>query len=214
MNKKKGKIILVILLLIPIVWVILWKNTRFEFNPLPIYGDTETVPGDTLPYIIPDFSFTNQFGEIVTQKDFEGKIYLANFFFASCEEICPAINNNLRMIYDKYQNHPEVRFISHTVDPDHDSVSVLKEYAERFSVNNNHWHFVTGSKKAIYDLAQYDYRVTATVLDDANFIHSEKIVLIDKDKRIRGYFEGRSTEVIKEVRDAIQILITEYERKK
>ena len=216
MTKKLGVIItLIFLLVIPVLWVILYKyKSEVVYEYLPVYGDTETIPGDTIPYKIGEFSFINQDGDSVNQSTFYNQIFVANFFFASCPDICPEMNRNLSYLVEKFENIPGVRFISHTVNPEHDNVSVLKEYAERFGFATEKWQFVTGKKSEIYDLAQFNYRALATKGNrPADFIHSEKFFLIDREKRIRGIYESRTHDVYREVHEDIKMLFKEYKDK-
>lgn len=210
MNKTRGIIILSIILIVPVLWVLFWKKGEYSYQKLPVLGET-SLNGDTIPFVIGDFEFTDQNGQKVTKESLKGKVYVANFFFTSCPDVCPLMNTNLSIVVDKYQKNPHVMFLSHTVDPGTDSVSVLKEYARKFKADDEQWLFVTGSKNDIYRMAQEEYRVTATTgKKDIDFIHSEKLVLIDKDFRIRGYFDGLDFNETKELMDAIRILLKEY----
>ena len=210
MNKKRGIAILVILLVIPVLWVLIWKKGTYTYEKLPVLGEIG-LTGDTLPFVISDFSFIDQNGDTISYESLEDKVYVANFFFTSCPDVCPKMNTNLSIVVDKFQSNPSVVFISHTVDPETDSVAVLQDYARRFKADATKWHFVTGEKSVIYDKALHDYRVNAVTGDEpVNFIHSEKLVLLDKDKRIRGYYDGLDFNEVKELMDAIKILLKEY----
>jgi protein SCO1/2 len=213
-NQLRGKIFLALFLIIPIVWVLLWKSGKHNYNTLPIYGSVE-MSGDTIPFVIPEFSFINQYGKVVSNNDFKDKIYVANFFFATCPDVCPEMNNNLTVVYDKFKNHNNFMILSHTVHPEHDSVEVLADYAKKLGVNNNKWQFVTGSKAELYRMAESEYRVTATKgAGPKDFIHSELLVLIDTDKHIRGYYNGRDFKDIQKLNDGIKILLKEEREKK
>jgi protein SCO1 len=171
--------------------------------------------GDTIPFVIPDFNFTNQYGKEISNKDFDDKIYVANFFFATCPDVCPEMNNNLTIVYDKFKSHDNVMILSHTVHPEHDSVAVLAAYAKKLGVNDNKWYFVTGSKTALYRMAEYEYRITATKgSGPKDFIHSEMLVLIDADKHIRGYYNGRDFKEIQRLNDGIKVMLKEEREKK
>ena len=125
------------------------------------------------------------------------------------------MNRNLHIVYDKFKNHPDVKFISHTVHPEHDSVSVLAEYARKMKVDNSRWYFVTGRKSELYDIAQYHYKAVAVQGDKpAKFIHSDKLVLVDKEKHIRGIFDSQDFGDVKKLEDAMVILLKEYSDKK
>jgi protein SCO1/2 len=210
MNKTRGMIILLVLIVIPALWVMLWKKGEYQYNKLPVLGEIG-LTGDTIPFTISNFELLDQNGDTVSFQTVEDKVYVANFFFTSCPDICPKMNTNLSIVVDKFQSNPAVVFISHTVDPETDSVAVLKDYARRFKADANKWHFVTGKKSIIYDKALHDYRVNATTgAEETDFIHSEKLILIDKDKRIRGYYDGLDFNEVKELMDAIRILLKEY----
>jgi protein SCO1/2 len=210
MNKLRGIIILSLLLVLPILWVFLWKSGDYKYEKLPLYGDIE-LTGDTVPFVISDFSFIDQSGDSITSENFNGKIYLANFIFTTCPDICPKVTNNLMVVYDKFKDNPFIEFISHTVHPEHDSVPVLAAWAKKMGIDNDRWHFVTGKKSDLYRIAQEDYRVTATKgRGPKDFIHSEMIVLIDKEKHIRGYYQGQDFKEIRRLIDGVRVLLKEY----
>ena len=190
------------------------EKRKHSYTTLPIYGSVE-MSGDTIPFVIPDFNFTNQYGKEISNKDFDDKIYVANFFFATCPDVCPEMNNNLTIVYDKFKSHDNVMILSHTVHPEHDSVAVLAAYAKKLGVNDNKWYFVTGSKTALYRMAEYEYRITATKgSGPKDFIHSEMLVLIDADKHIRGYYNGRDFKEIQRLNDGIKVMLKEEREKK
>jgi protein SCO1/2 len=210
MTKKNwGRVVLILFLVVPTLWLLLWKNSTHTYERLPVLGEVE-LNGDTTPFVIRDFKLVNQEGDSVSKSDYLGKVYVANFFFASCPEVCPAMNSNLRLVVDEYRGNESVQFLSHSVDPYRDTVEVLKKYSKRFNAQAGVWNFVTGSKREIYDLAENYYRVNATRgSKPADFIHSEKLVLVDGKSRIRGYFESSEAEEIERLIDAIKILLKE-----
>jgi len=168
------------------------------------------------PHSIPAFSFTNQEGKIITEKDLSNKIYVTDFFFTTCQSICPVMSVNMQKMNKLFQDKPEVVFLSHTVDPETDSVPQLLEYARQHNADPNKWHFLTGDKKALYDMARHGYLVTATEGNGGpdDFIHTQNFVLVDKQKRIRGYYDGTdSLEVNKMVND-VKLLLAEYNYQK
>jgi protein SCO1/2 len=199
-------------LLIPVLWLGFLKQGEIISKKLPVYGERtyQEETGDTLFHRVSDFAFIDQLGDTVTQEDFKGKIYIANFFFASCPDICPSMMQNVQFVYSKYKDAPDVRFLSHTVDPKRDSVEVLKKYAYNIGARPKQWYFVSGSKADLYYAAEYDYLLAAveTSLEDA-FIHSEHLALIDKEKRIRGYYNGLDFNDMRRLSDDIKILIVE-----
>lgn len=156
---------------------------------LPIYGP----PGeDGSGHYISDFSFTDQEGKIFTQNDLKGKIYVADFFFAKCEGICPIMSNQMEKAYLKFKGNDKVSFLSHTVKPEEDSVEVLKEYADRHGANSSQWKFLTGDKKELYKMARESYLVTVSEGDGSaeDFVHTQFFALVDPQRRIRGYYDG------------------------
>lgn len=142
---------------------------------------------------IPDFSLTNQEGEMVNRKTYEGKIYVADFFFASCPGICPILEKNMSKLQEKFKNDNEVLLLSHTVMPTKDSVPVLKKYAIDNNIDSKKWNLVTGDKKQIYALARKEYFADEDFVktqDEDAFVHTENFILIDKKGRIRGVYNG------------------------
>lgn len=210
MNRKKA-LILGILVVGPILWGLLWYRAEGKLTPLPIYGDEE-MDGSITPWEIRDFKLTDQNGEPFTKADLEGKIVVANFFYATCPEVCPRMNKEIQLVAYKYSQDTSVLFVSHTVNPAHDSVAVLKEYSRRFNFPDDRWKFLTGSKQEIYDLAENHYRAVAVKSDGPDdFIHSTTVVLLDKEQRIRGFFESMNNpKFFREVKGAIQVLNKEY----
>ena len=156
---------------------------------------------------ISDFSLTNQNGEVVTQKKYEDKIYVADFFFTTCQSICPVMTKNMKDIQDKLITDSEVLLLSHTVFPEIDSVEVLKKYAIDNSVIDSKWDLVTGDKKEIYDLARKSYLAAKdNSFSKYDMIHTENFVLIDKKKQIRGLYDGTDKEEINRLLEDIEIL--------
>lgn len=162
---------------------------------------------------IPEFRFINQYNQAVTEKDFSGKIYVADFFFVTCPTICPIMKKNLITVYKAFQNSPDVRILSHTIDPDHDTPAVLRQYAQDIGVTGTVWQFVTGDREAIYDIGEKHYLVTAGRDSTApgGYMHSGAFVLIDKEKHIRGLFDGTTAEGTQKLIHAINLLRKEYE---
>jgi protein SCO1 len=164
--------------------------------PLPIFGEREVVGSDTVYHMIADFKFVDQDSAVVTGDTFKDKIYVADFFFTSCRTICPVMKMQMLRVYDSIQNQNDVSLLSHTIDPEFDTVGLLRDYAERLEVKSNKWHFVTGKKEDIYKIAQTSY--FATAMEDKTepdgFIHTGAFLLIDKKKRIRGKYDGTKEE--------------------
>lgn len=186
---------------------------------LAIYGpkEYESKNGkvDTAYHTIQDFNFTNQDGKNVTQKDLDGSVYVADFFFTTCHSICPVMSNKLEKVYTQYKGNPEVKFISHTVDPEVDSVSRLKDYALQHNADSKQWLFVTGDKKQLYNIARTGYFLDAQQGNGGadDFIHTQNMALIDKDKRIRGYYDGTDSVEMAQLGKDIELLLKEYHYK-
>ena len=182
--------------------------------PLPVFGEREVTGKDTVYHTIDSFKFVDQDSNEVTNDTYKGKIYVADFFFTSCRTICPIMKTQMLRVYDSIQNDPEVMLLSHTIDPEYDTVGLLHDYAERLGVESDKWHFVTGNKDEIYKLAQTSYFSTA--LEDKTeadgFIHSGAFLLIDKDRRIRGKYDGTKEDDVNRLLADIQRLKMEGEQ--
>ena len=175
---------------------------------LPIYGEKEVVNSDTVYHTIGNFRLVNQDSTTVTDETLDGKIYVADFFFTSCRTICPIMKTQMMRVYEAVEDDPDVAIVSHTIDPEYDTVALLHDYAERLGVKSNKWHFLTGNKDSIYYLAQTSYFVTA-MEDEAQedgFIHSGAFLLIDRKGRIRGKYDGTKQEEVDKLLKDIEIL--------
>ena len=161
---------------------------------------------------IADFELINQNGKTVTHENFNGKIYVADFFFTTCPTICISMTDNLLKVQKEFQNNPNILLISHSVTPKIDSVTQLKKYAIEKGVNDKKWHLVTGDKKEIYKLARKSYLAVKDEGDGGPFdmIHTENFILVDPDKRIRGFYDGTDSKEIKRLLLEIKILNSEY----
>lgn len=186
---------------------------------LPIYGQKnyETINGktDTTFHTIQDFSFINQDGDTVTQKDFNGSVYVTDFFFTTCQTICPIMSTQMERIAEKFKGNMNVKFISHTVDPEIDTVEQLKQYAIKHNADTRQWMFVTGDKKDLYEIARKSYLLNAEQGDGGpdDFIHTQNFALIDKDKHIRGFYDGIDTTEMNQLMKDIDLLLAEYRYK-
>jgi len=161
---------------------------------------------------IANFNLLNQNGKTITQDTYKNKIYVADFFFTTCITICPIMTGHMLEIQERLKDDPEVLLLSHTVIPVADSVPQLKKYALEKGVNDAKWNLVTGDKKQIYELARKSYLATKTDGDGGPYdmIHTENFILVDKEKRIRGFYDGTKSEAIEDLMKDIQILKTEY----
>ncbi len=161
---------------------------------------------------IADFSLIDQNGETVTNQTFSEKIYVADFFFTTCKSICPKMSKNMVDLSNDLKDDTNVMFLSHSVMPEVDSVPVLREYADLYEVDDTRWKLVTGSKQHIYELARKSYFAATTEGDGGvdDFIHTENFVLIDPDRRIRGYYDGTSVDEMKRLATELDALELEY----
>lgn len=214
--KKYGFFIALGILAIPVVWIAFLKKGEIVSKQLPVYGERfyDEKIGDTVYHTISDFSFIDQQGDSVRKSDMQGKIYVANFFFTHCPDICPVTMTNLQFVYNKFKDSPDIRFISHTVDPKRDSVGKLAIYGYNLGAKPKHWYMVTGSKALLYSAAEHDYLLAAvTTPIETAFIHSDQLVLIDKDYRIRGFYTGTDFNDARRLADDIKALLGEYHGK-
>jgi len=163
-------------------------------------------------HTVKDFELINQNGDTITQDYYNDKIYVADFFFTTCLTICPVMTDHMLEIQDEIEEDPEVLLLSHTVFPKTDSVPVLKAYAEEKGVIDKKWNLVTGDKKHIYDLARKSYLASKSNGDGGPYdmIHTENFVLVDKEKRIRGFYDGTDAEAIENLMHDIKVLKREY----
>ena len=151
---------------------------------------------------IGSFAFLNQKGDTITERFVEGKVYVAEYFFTTCGSICPIMNKQMKRVNNAYFDNPEVAILSFTVDPDIDTVAQMKRYADRHDIKGDHWQFLTGDKKELYQLARQSYFVLkpaeAENLGDAgsDFIHTNNFVLVDRESRIRGYYDGTNPDEV------------------
>jgi protein SCO1/2 len=186
---------------------------------LPIYNPADVNPelvDSTVQYIskyhtIADFSFINQNGKTITQKNYEGKIYVADFFFTTCGSICPKMTTNLVDVQKAIRNNPKVMLLSHTVFPEVDSVAVLKAYAIKHGVDDSKWNLVTGDKKEIYTMARKSYLAVKLGKPSElyDMVHTENFVLVDTKRRVRGFYDGTKKEEIQRLIEDINFLCTE-----
>lgn len=222
---KKGRIlrkilILVVVLAVPgFLYYLLMVEGKNHYVPLRILGPkklagtTHEVKGkavpDTIYHTLNDFTLTDQNGQQVSLKTFQDKILVVDFFYTHCPNVCALMNKNMAQLVDAYAKNPMVRFVSITVDPKRDSVGVLKKYAESLGPASPRWLFLTGDTSTIYNLSRKGFLTDALQTGPDDFIYSEKFILIDPAKRIRGYYNGaRATEVDK-LNDEIKVLISE-----
>ena len=185
---------------------------------LPIYGPRETVTKtvngktevDTIYKTIPPFTFVNQYGHIISEKDLRGKIYVADFFFTTCPSICPIMQRNMLTVYNEFKADTGVKILSHTIDPKHDTVPVLKKYADKLGITGNSWWLLLGKKEEVYQLAEKHYLVAVNDKGAAGYVHQGWFVLIDKQKRIRGAYDGTDPKAVSQLVADMHTLEEEY----
>jgi protein SCO1/2 len=183
------------------------KTTETKKLLLPVIGEKKPVGTDgkdTLYHTIQPFSFINQYHDTVSEKTINNKIFVADFFFATCQSICPKMSSQLVHVQNAFKDDNNVLILSHTVNPANDTVEVLNGYAQTYGTIKNKWHLLTGSKKTIYDMARFSYLVNALEDDGSaeGFLHSELFILVDAQKRIRGMYDGTdSVAVVKLISD-------------
>jgi len=215
-SKTTSRVIIILsILLIPSIGYLIVSSGKNKYTHLEIFGPKEpsaTVPGDTVYHTIAPFELDAHTGERFSSKQLEGKIYVADFFFATCQTICPKMSMQMKRIQEAYKNDPEIVLVSHTVNPERDSVEALAAYAIEYKAIPGKWTFLTGDKQQIYELARKSYFITAMEGDGGvdDFIHSESLVLIDKEKRIRGFYDGTDYEDVNLLIDEIKVLKWEY----
>ena len=217
---KRYGLLIVFFIVFSVVAISSFNYVQTQEKKLPIYSPSmvsdELVEQD-LRHVkkyhrISDFSLLNQNGNNVTQEDYKNKIYVADFFFTTCPDICPIMTGNMLYLQENLKD-TNVMLASFSVTPKIDTVEVLKEYSTLKGVDDSRWNLMTGDKKQIYDLARKSYLVAKAIPDGKNhgMIHTENFVLVDRDKRIRGYYDGTNIEDMDKLLDDIQILIKSYE---
>lgn len=214
----KYKLFFIVLFCLSVVIIYLFYNALQPKKMLAIYQPSMVNPelvDSTLQYVkkyhtIADFSLTNQNEETITQEDYKGKIYIADFFFTTCPTICPVMTKNMASIQDQIGD--DVLLLSHSVTPQIDSVAQLKKYALEKGVDDTKWNLVTGDKKQIYELARKSYLAVKTDGDGGPYdmIHTENFILVDKERRIRGFYDGTKMEEIEQLMRDLEVLKTSY----
>jgi protein SCO1/2 len=203
-----------------ILIVLLYSACKFSGNntpALPIMGNRDTVTKmvngkpviDTIYQTIPEFKFVNQYGDSISNKNLNGNIYVADFFFTTCPSICPIMHRNMLKVYNEFKNVSDFKIISHTIDPKHDSVPVLKKYADKLGIKGSSWWLLQGKKEETYELSKSYLVQTPQEGGKELFIHDGFFVLIDKQKRIRGMYNGTDEKEVNQMIADIKILRTE-----
>jgi len=211
-------LVLFSIVVIPIFYHLLKVDNRLKiYNPADVNPRLvhESILHVQKNHTIADFKLINQNGDTITNNEYEGKIYIADFFFTRCQNICIAMAYNMSELQEYYKNEDDILFLSHSVTPVIDSISVLKEYATNKGVIDGKWNLTTGRKKHIYELARKSY---FAVLDEGNgdendFIHTEQFILVDKERRIRGFYDGTDKNEMKKLKEDVVLLKEEYASK-
>lgn len=208
-------------LIVVIIGIIIAYFMIINNKTLPIYNPSdinpklvdESIQGVTQLHRVGSFNLINQDGESISEKNFETKIYITDFFFVTCPTICPKMATQMKRVYKEFKDNPDILLLSHTVMPEKDSVPVLKDYAIKQNAKTEKWMFVTGPKKDIYDLARKTYFAAITEGDGGvdDFIHTENFILVDKEKRLRGFYDGTSKKDVNRLIQDIYTLLSEYE---
>lgn len=217
---KKYRKFLAVFTVVSIIILFLFYNALTPIPKLPIFEPAmvnfelvdSTIQHQKKYHRIADFSLTNQNGKTFTPLDLKGKIYVADFFFTTCPTICIAMTENLLKVQEKIINNPHVMLLSHSVTPQIDTVAQLKKYALEKGVIDTKWHLLTGDRKEIYELARKSYLAVKEDGDGGPFdmIHTENFILVDPDRRIRGFYDGTNLEEIQRLLEELEILIQEY----
>ncbi len=194
---RKNRTILLFCILVFIVPALAWMALQcYEtvYQELPVIGKTSGNKGHEADHQISDFSLLNQAGEQTSLAKWKHQIIVVDFFFTHCPVVCPQMTQNMKKIQEQYRKDADISLVSFSVDPERDSVDVLQKYALRFGIDPRKWTLLTGDKKTIYKLARNSFLLIATDGDGGptDFIHSDQLVLIDKQQRIRGYYDGMS----------------------
>ena len=216
---KKYRLFFIVMAILSVIVIALFYIVLKPNKRLPVYNPSDVNPelvDSTMQYIrkdhmIADFSFINQNGKIITQKDYEGKIYVADFFFTTCGSICPKMTANLVDVQKAFLDNPKVMLLSHTVMPEVDSVPVLKSYAIRNGVDDAKWNLVTGDKKEIYRMARKSYLAVKMGKPSElyDMVHTENLVLVDTKRRVRGFYDGTRKDEIQRLIEDIDFLCKE-----
>lgn len=210
---KKWAILLFMLVLVPAAMFLFWGSVG-NYSYLPYIGEREALaPGDTAYFTVPPFHFTDEDGKPFTDKDVENKVLVVDFFFTRCTSICPKMSVQMQQLQLQLDGHEydDVLFLSHTVDPEHDTPEVLKAYAKRLEADPKRWKFLTGNAPDIYRQGNLGYLLSASADSSAaeNFVHSPQFVLVDKRHHIRGMYDGTSTDAMRDLMTDLNMLLRE-----
>ena len=176
---------------------------------IPGFGKSRLAPiGRVLP-----FAFTNQDGKKVTEQDVAGKVFVAEYFFTTCKSICPIMNTNMKIVYERFKNEKDFLILAHTCDPGTDSVERLKKYADSLNVDTDKWIFLTGTKDSLYRQARHSYKIddpnNNPLSNEVDFLHSQFFSLVDKKGNVRSIYEGNERKDVERMINEIEVLLKE-----
>jgi len=230
---RKAFVALLIVVLLPVVSYLVVKRLSEDSITMPIHYYPDTVINkivngkrvtDTVWHKVNNFKLTNQLGTEVALSDLKGKIIVADFFFTRCPSICPTLTKNMKSLQDGLKKKDTrspvdtsfVHFLSFSVDPERDSPVVLKKYADKYGINPDVWWLLTGPKKIIYDIALHELKLPAQDGEavDSNFIHSQRFVLLDRNRVVRGYYNGLDTSALSKLAEDLTLLMLERDKNK
>jgi protein SCO1/2 len=223
----KNILILVLILALPgFLYYLLTAKGKNRYKPLPVYGPKivaktthkgfhGAIIPDTIYHVVDDFNLTDQDGKAVNLKSLSGKILIVSFFFSHCPTICTEVNRNMDSLAHTFVNNKMIAFVSITVDPSRDTAPALKTYAAKYGISSDKWKFLTGDTSVIYKLAHQGLLVNAYKQGPGNddFVYSDKIIMLDANRRIRGYYSGTNISEVNQLNDEIRVQITEELRK-
>jgi len=198
-SSKMAGMTILLLTVTAMIWFVSLVSERK--NKIPILGE----PGHRAGA----FSFLNQDGQVVNEKTVSGKVTVVEYFFTSCPSLCPLMNGNLKSVYEKYKGNPRFMILSHTADPERDSVAALRVYAKRYDAQTPAWQFLTGKKDSLYSIAVRDYLLSVSDSGNAAFIHTQYVSLLDKERRVRGFYDMSARENVEKLNEDIKGLLEE-----
>ncbi|MGN6434911.1 MAG: SCO family protein [Agriterribacter sp.] len=225
MMSKKSFLAVAVAALLPLTCYFLLKHfsaeavvmpKRYFFDSVAVKNEYGKATQDTIWHKVRDFTLTNQLNKQVSLSDLDGKIIIADFFFTSCPSICPALTRNMKRLQDAFnKTDTVVRFVSFSVDPVRDSAARLNKYANKYGINHDTWWLLTGDKEEIYDIAKNEFKANiADTKVDTNFIHTEYFFMLDKDRVVRGWYNGLDSIHLSRLADDIVLLMLEKDKKK
>lgn len=211
------KVIFLAILFLPAIGYLILRTGKNQVDTVPYFGPRQTIELtdgsiDTNYHKVPEFAFSGHTGETITNETFDGNIYVTDFFFTTCKLICPKMTTQLMRVQNEFKSVDDVKLLSHTVHPAHDSVEVLNDYAAQYGAIDGKWYFVTGEKEKLYNIALKGYFLMAGEEGDADhqFLHSENFILVDKDGHLRGIYAGTDVFEVNRLIDDINALLYHY----